>query len=76
MRRVFIVMDVTEVEAELLANHLEELGPEYKGFGVKQGLEVVRERHPDSDFLQVVIRSGGSAALGGPETPDLRERPQ
>lgn len=76
MRRVLIVMDVTEVEAELLADHLEELGPEYKGYGVKQGLSDVQQQFPDSQHLQIMIRSRASTDLGGPETPDFKERDQ
>ena len=72
MKRVLIVLDVTEVEAKILGDHFEELGPEFKGYGVKQAIEDVLNRHPDSDRVHVAVRSGGSAALGGPDTPEFK----
>lgn len=73
MKRILIVLDVTEVEAQLLGDHLEELGPEYKGYGVKQAVNDVLARFPDGERLHVSIRSGASAALGGPDTPEFQK---
>ena len=73
MKRILIVLDVTEAEAKVLGDHFEELGPEYKGYGVKQAVSDVLTRFPDSERLHVSIRSGASAALGGPDTPEFQK---
>ena len=73
MRRLLIVLDVTEVEAKILGDHLAELGPEYRGFGVKEGVDAKLADLPNNMMGVVTIRSGGSVTLGGKDTPSFRD---
>ncbi len=69
MRRVLIMLDVTEAEAGEVVNALVPVSPHFKGLGVKEAFEQVRSVAPQgARGILLQIRSRASGELGGPDT--------
>ncbi len=69
MRRVLIMLDVTEVEAEHVVEALVPVSPHFQGVGVKQAFDEVRSAAPqEARGMLLQIRSRASGELGGPDT--------
>ncbi|MDF0540753.1 hypothetical protein PX699_00220 [Sphingobium sp. H39-3-25] len=71
MRRVLMLLDVTDAEALVIADAISAMGPTGAGMTVKDGLEVALAAQPGAERYHVAMRSDGSAALGGPPTPEF-----
>lgn len=69
MRRVLIMLDVTEAEAEHIVEALVPVSPHFEGVGVKQAFDQVRCAAPhEARGMLLQIRSKASGELGGPDT--------
>ena len=69
MGRVLILLDVTDVEADIIAEALVDVSPEFKGIGTKEALATARAM-PGADTRKGVLvkfRSRASSNLGGPD---------
>lgn len=69
MRRVLIMLDVTEAEADQIVQALVPVSPHFKGLGVKEAFDQVRSAAPaGARGMLLQIRSEASGELGGPDT--------
>ncbi len=67
MRRVIIMLDVTEAEAEQIVEALDDVAPvSENGAGIRQAFEDHRSlAKPEAQGMTLAFRSTGSGALGG-----------